>query len=95
VVRAACTILVDGGWVWLAPFAEYHTLPHGWLVWLVVVVMVVEQSAFTQCKPFEVHPLETELHTLTHTRLNDGRCSVITLDLLRLIIKFRSAAAAA
>jgi hypothetical protein len=26
VVRADCAILVDGGWVWLAPFAEYHTL---------------------------------------------------------------------
>jgi hypothetical protein len=24
VVRAICAILVDGGWVWLAPFAEYH-----------------------------------------------------------------------
>ena len=26
VVRAVCAILVDGGWVWLAPFAEYHTV---------------------------------------------------------------------
>jgi hypothetical protein len=26
VARAVCAILVDGGWVWLAPFAEYHTV---------------------------------------------------------------------
>jgi hypothetical protein len=26
VVRAVCAILVDGGWVWLALFAEYHTV---------------------------------------------------------------------
>jgi hypothetical protein len=26
VVRAVCAILVDVGWVWLAPFAEYHTV---------------------------------------------------------------------